>query len=71
MTLLPASEQVYWVWRDLVVSNAVRGVQVHDARLAATMQVHAVSYILTLNQPDFARYSSLKVVHPGDVPALM
>ena len=68
MTLLPDNEQVYWVWRDLVVSNGVRGVQVHDARLAAAMQVHAVSHILTLNQPDFTRYTKIKVIHPGDVP---
>jgi predicted nucleic acid-binding protein len=67
MTLLPDNEQIYWVWRDLVVGNSVRGVQVHDARLAAAMQVHAVSHILTLNQPDFARYTSIKVVHPRDV----
>lgn len=68
MTLLPDNEQVYWVWRDLVVGNSVRGVQVHDARLAAAMQVHAVSHILTLNQPDFARYTNIKVVHPRAVP---
>ncbi len=68
MTLLPDNEQVYWVWRDLVVGNSVRGVQVHDARLAAAMQVHAVSHILTLNQSDFARYTNIKVVHPRDVP---
>ena len=67
MTLLPDNEQIYWVWRDLVVGNSVRGVQVHDARLAAAMQIHAVSHILTLNQPDFARYTSIKVVHPRDV----
>jgi predicted nucleic acid-binding protein len=67
MTLLPDNEQIYWVWRDLVVGNSVRGVQVYDARLAAAMQVHAASHILTLNQPDFARYTSIKVVHPRDV----
>ena len=68
MTLLPDNEQVYWVWRDLVVGNSVRGVQVHDARLAAAMQVHAVSHTLTLNQPDFAHYTNIKVVHPRAVP---
>jgi predicted nucleic acid-binding protein len=67
MTLLADSEQVYWVWRDLVLRNSVRGVQVHDARLAAAMQVHGISHILTLNQPDFARYANIKVVHPQDV----
>ena len=68
MTLLPDNEQIYWIWRDLVVSHRARGVRVHDARLAAAMQVHAVSHILTLNQPDFARYTNIKVIHPRDVP---
>ena len=68
MALLPDNEQIYWVWRDLVVTNGVRGVQVHDTRLAASMQVHAVSHILTLNRPDFARYTNINVVHPRDVP---
>jgi predicted nucleic acid-binding protein len=51
MTLLADSERIYWVWRQLVVRNSVSGVQVHDARLAATMQVHAVTHILTLTGP--------------------
>ena len=67
MTLLPDNEQIYRVWRQLVVHNDVKGVQVHDARLAAAMQVHGVSHIVTLNQPDFARYTNVKVVRPQDV----
>lgn len=64
MVLLPDNEQIYRVWRQLVVRNSVSGVQVHDARLAAAMLVHGLNHILTLNQPDFARYASLEVVHP-------
>ena len=64
MALLPDNEQAYRIWRQLVVRNGVRGVQVHDARLAAAMQAHGVSHILTLNQPDFARYAPVNVVHP-------
>jgi len=40
---------------------------VHDARLAAAMLVHGLNHILTLNQPDFARYTGLEVVHPQAV----
>lgn len=68
LTVLPDNEQIYRVWRALVVRHRVSGVQVHDARLAAAMQVHGISHILTLNQPDFMRYSSISVVHPQDVP---
>ncbi len=64
MTLLPDNEEVYRVWRQLVVRNSVSGVQVHDARLAAAMQVHGISHIVTLNQPDFARYANIRIVHP-------
>src|SRR5438270_4169742 len=70
MTLLPDHEQIYKVWRQLVIGNNVKGVQVHDARLAAAMQVHGVTHILTLNQPDFARYTRVTVVHPMSVPVL-
>jgi predicted nucleic acid-binding protein len=67
MTFLPDTEQVYSIWRQLVIANNVRGVQVHDARLAATMQAHGVNHILTMNQPDFLRYINLQAVHPSQV----
>jgi predicted nucleic acid-binding protein len=55
--LLPDSPAVYPEWRRLVVSFGVRGVQVHDARLVASMSVHGMTHILTLNAGDFARYA--------------
>lgn len=54
--LLSDSPTVYRVWRRLVVDYDVSGVQVHDARLVATMLVHDVKYILTFNIQDFIRY---------------
>ena len=65
MTLLPDGATVYREWRRIVVQHAVQGVQVHDARLAATMYVHSVSYILTLNVADFNRFSGLTAMHPS------
>jgi predicted nucleic acid-binding protein len=67
MTLLPDNDQEYWFWRQFVVTHNVRGVQVHDARLAALMEVYGVTHILTLNQLDFARYSKLQVIHPSEI----
>jgi predicted nucleic acid-binding protein len=67
MTFLPDNERVYSIWRRLVVANNVRGVQVHDARLAAIMQAYGLKQILTLNQPDFLRYSNLQAIHPSQV----
>jgi 2-amino-4-hydroxy-6-hydroxymethyldihydropteridine diphosphokinase len=54
MTYLPDSQQVYSIWRDLVITRNVRGVQVHDARLAAIMRAYGVTRILTLNESDFS-----------------
>ena len=67
MTFLPDNEQVYSIWRRLAMANNVRGVQVHDARLAAIMQVYGLTHILTLNQPDFLRYASLQAIHPSQL----
>lgn len=58
--LLPDNEHVHREWRRLVVDYSVRGVQVHDARLVASMRVHGVTNLLTLNQRDFSRYSGIK-----------
>lgn len=69
MTFLPDNEAVYREWRQLVFRYSVSGVQVHDARLAATMYVHQVAHILTLNVADFNRYSSLIAVHPSAIQA--
>ncbi len=60
--LLSDLPTVYAEWRNLVVNYGVSGVQVHDARLVATMLVHGVTHILTFNTSDFARYNSKGIV---------
>lgn len=67
MTLLPDDARVYAIWRDLVITHNVRGVQVHDAKLAASMLTHGVPHILTLNPADFARYPDIEAVDPSAV----
>lgn len=67
MILLPETTLVYEEWRRLVVECRVVGVQVHDARLAATMLVNNVRHVLTLNVADFARFEGLTALHPKDV----
>ena len=69
-TLLPIKldvPHIYQQWRALVVKYNVRGVNVHDARLASAAIVHGLSHILTFNVRDFRRYAELTVVHPDDV----
>ncbi len=67
--LLSDIPTVYPEWRTLVVKFGVSGVQVHDARLAATMKANNITHILTLNTGDFIRYSSegIVVVNPNYV----
>ncbi len=67
MVLPPVHEAIYHEWRRLVVDQEVRGVQVHDARLAASMKMHGITHLLTLNPSDFARYAGIRVVHPLSV----
>jgi predicted nucleic acid-binding protein len=67
LTLLPDTAAVYPEWRKLVVRHEVKGIQVHDARLAAGMKVHGIDRILTYNPADFKRYSGISVVHPAEV----
>jgi predicted nucleic acid-binding protein len=62
--LLPDTPTIYPHWRRLVVSHAVSGVRVHDARLVAVMLAHGVSHLLTFNVADFRRYSEITVVDP-------
>lgn len=67
--LLSDIPTVYPEWRRLVVKFGVSGVQVHDARLAATMKANNITYILTFNTGDFIRYASegIIAVNPNTV----
>ncbi|PSB15739.1 PIN domain-containing protein [Phormidesmis priestleyi ULC007] len=62
--LLPDSAAIYPKWERLVSSYAVRGVNVHDARLVAAMLVHGLTNILTFNTRDFKRYLEITTVDP-------
>ncbi len=65
--MLPDTAAIYTAWRQIVVAAGVSGVQVHDARIAAVLQVYAIPRLLTLNVSDFTRYSHLQALHPQDI----
>jgi predicted nucleic acid-binding protein len=67
MRLLPDSERVYAAWRRMLIEDEVKGVQVHDAYLAAVLKVHRVRYLLTFNAADFKRFPEITAVHPADM----
>ncbi|HQR42278.1 MAG TPA: PIN domain-containing protein [Gemmatales bacterium] len=60
---------MYNRWKQLIQACSVRGVQVHDARIAASMLEHGISCILTYNTADFARYSGITAIAPPSVTA--
>ena len=62
---LADSREVHNRWRQLLITHEIKGVQVHDARLAASMYVHAVPQLLTLNARDFRRFQGLRILHPN------
>jgi predicted nucleic acid-binding protein len=64
---LPDTQAVHAEWRRIIVTHAVMGAQVHDARLVAAMSVHGVTHLLTLNISDFARYPGITAQHPQDI----
>lgn len=67
--LLPDSPAIYTEWRRIVVAFGVSGVQVHDARVVAAMNVHGVTRILTFNTADFTRYAveGIVAVDPAQI----
>jgi len=64
---LPDSREVHDRWRRLLVEHEVKGVQVHDARLAASMYVHGITQLLTVNVRDFQRFQGLRAIHPSSI----
>jgi|ERR1700691_2290328 predicted nucleic acid-binding protein len=66
LTFLPDTAAVYPEWKRLVTTYAVLGVKVHDARLAAIMNVHGVRQILTFNTGDFSRFE-IDALHPASI----
>lgn len=71
LTILADHPNAYRLWRQLVVTHAVHGRQVHDGRLVALMNAHGIMHILTLNGSDFTRYPGITSIDPtGIVPPL-
>lgn len=66
-TILPDASTTHAEWKRLVVEYGVKGVQVHDARIVAMMNVHGLTGVLTLNANDFKRYDRITVLTPAQV----
>jgi predicted nucleic acid-binding protein len=66
LTLLPDTPAIYDEWKRLVVKHGVQGVQVHDTRLVAAMNIHGVAQLLTFDTGDFTRFG-IALLHPSSV----
>mgnify|MGYP002086948034 CR=1 FL=1 len=64
--LLPDTPATFTEWRKLVSDYRVIGVQIHDTKLVASMNVHKIEYLVTLNEKDLKRFS-IKVINPKDI----
>ena len=64
---LPDSAATHGEWRRLIVAHSVEGVQVYDARIAASARVHGISHVLTFNTNNFKRFSGITVLAPNQV----
>lgn len=57
--LLPDSPEIFTRWLELVKQLPIHGKRVHDARLVAVLQAHAVGHLITFNVADFVTFSSV------------
>jgi predicted nucleic acid-binding protein len=60
--VLPEIPSLYSEWRRLVIDFGVSGVQVHDTRIVAAMNIHSIKHILTFNTTDFTRFASIGIL---------
>lgn len=56
-------------WQELVTKYDVKGKPAHDARLAAAMIRHDLSYLVTFNNSDYSRFTEITALTPGGVIA--
>lgn len=62
--LISETPEIYPEWQRLVVAHGVSGKNVHDARIAAQMNVHNIGSILTFNTKDLSRYGNINAIEP-------
>jgi predicted nucleic acid-binding protein len=65
--LLPDNLNTFSEWRKLVSDYQISGVQVHDAKITASMIAHRVQFLVTFNARDFQRFPMISIVHPKDI----
>jgi predicted nucleic acid-binding protein len=54
-------------WEQIVKAHQVLGKPAHDARLAAAMQRHGLTHLLTFNGGNFSRFGFIQILDPLQV----
>lgn len=65
--LLDDLASIFPEWERLVAQHAVLGKNAYDARIAAAMNVHQVTTLLTVNKADFKRFQNITALEPKEV----
>lgn len=65
--LLDDDSKIFLEWERLVIQHSVVGKNAHDARIAAAMNVHQVTTLLTVNKADFKRFQNITAMEPKEV----
>lgn len=66
-SLLYDNAATFAEWRRLVSDLQISGVQVHDAKLVASMIAHNIPYLVTFNTRDFSRFTMITAIDPRDI----
>ena len=66
--LLPETPAVFEEWLRIVTERKVVGKKLHDARIAALLNIHGITHILTFNSGDFKNYG-VTAVSPDEILA--
>lgn len=65
--LLPDNLDTFLHWKKLVLDLGISGVQVHDAKIVASMIAHNIQNLVTLNVSDFRRFPMITAMNPQGV----
>ena len=65
--LLPENAAAFTEWRRLVSDFQIKGAQVHDAKIVASMIANNIPYLVTFNEKDFQRFPMITVINPKDI----
>jgi len=64
-TILDETFEVTNKLQDLVSTYQLKGKRIHDANIAATMIVHAIPCLLTMNVEDFQKFEEISIIVGG------